>query len=160
MKPVQVVLAFLAILLAGCGQAGGNCPVTPPPDEVFVPPAAFPAVAPEGLFYIGTPALWTALPVEGYWESLPQDEHGYTNKIVFWSESYNVEREPVPALTVSGRRLDGDSPPLDAPTATNGYSADSGQFMLTGVNIPTTGCWEISGAYNGETLTYVIEVKP
>jgi BioD-like phosphotransacetylase family protein len=32
--------------------------------------------------------------------------------------------------------------------------------MLTGVILPTTGCWEISGQYRGKTLTFVISVEP
>jgi len=30
--------------------------------------------------------------------------------------------------------------------------------MVTGINIPTLGCWEITAHYQGEELTFVVRV--
>jgi hypothetical protein len=30
--------------------------------------------------------------------------------------------------------------------------------MLTGINFPTLGCWEITGRYKDEALTFVVFV--
>jgi hypothetical protein len=32
--------------------------------------------------------------------------------------------------------------------------------MLTGVDIPTYGCWEITGNDHGQKLTFVVSVLP
>lgn len=32
-----------------------------------------------------------------------------------------------------------------------------GWLMLTGIDFPSTGCWEISGEYLGQSLTFVVE---
>jgi hypothetical protein len=38
---------------------------------------------------------------------------------------------------------------------------DSGRgAMLTGVYVPTPGCWEITGDYEGDKLSFVAWVEP
>jgi len=38
--------------------------------------------------------------------------------------------------------------------------ADSdGWLMLTGIDVPDPGCWEISAEYLGQTLTFVVETQ-
>jgi hypothetical protein len=32
--------------------------------------------------------------------------------------------------------------------------------MLVGVDIPTLGCWEITGQYNGTELSFVVWIAP
>jgi hypothetical protein len=34
----------------------------------------------------------------------------------------------------------------------------AGSFMLVGVDFPTTGCWQVTGAYKGETVSFVVWV--
>jgi hypothetical protein len=36
-------------------------------------------------------------------------------------------------------------------------SAADGWFMLTGIDFPEPGCWEISAEYLGQTLAFVVE---
>ncbi|HUZ84310.1 MAG TPA: hypothetical protein VMU66_06415, partial [Gaiellales bacterium] len=67
---------------------------------------------------------------------------------------------PNPALVVTGQRLDAPAPPLTASVATNGGHAGMGTFMLVGVSIPTPGCWQISGAYHGHSLSFVVWAGP
>jgi len=71
---------------------------------------------------------------------------------------YDWSAEPEPALTVTGKRLDGEAPPLVASKATNAYAADIGSAMLVGVDIPTAGCWEITGQYGEQELSFVVQV--
>jgi hypothetical protein len=61
---------------------------------------------------------------------------------------------------MSGRRLDGDAPILEQTGGTNGYHGDMGQFMLTGVKVPTAGCWELTGHYGEAELSFVVWVVP
>ena len=134
-----------------------ECPVTQPPDTPFTPPGPYGAPL-QGEFWYGSPALWTSLPVDGVWRDLPRSQAGYTQKVAWWRLGYDWKAEPEPDLTVTGKRLDGEAPPLVASKATNAFAADIGSAMLVGVDIPTTGCWEITGRYGEQELSFVILV--
>lgn len=56
------------------------------------------------------------------------------------------------ALTVSGRRLDAQAPPLRA-SVPDGYGTEG--FQASGVSFPTDGCWEVTGAAGGAELRFV-----
>lgn len=134
------------------------CPATRAIEPVFVPPTPYPAVAPYGDFWYGTARLWTALIPGGKWDALPNDGTGYSQKIFWWSRRYEAATEPAPDLKVTGRQLDGDAT-FTGMGATNAFHRDFGGWaMLTGVNIPRQGCWEITGEYAGETLIFVVHV--
>lgn len=66
---------------------------------------------------------------------------------------YRPEGEP---LVVTGRRLDGTSPPLTAsipccyPT----------RFQASGLFFPDPGCWEITATAGKSSLTFVVRVYP
>ncbi len=75
-------------------------------------------------------------------------------KVFWWSRNYGWAAEPIPALTVTGERLDGAAPALTVDQATNGAGG-----MLTGISFPTTGCWRISGTYQSQTLSFVVWVN-
>jgi hypothetical protein len=60
------------------------------------------------------------------------------------------------ALEVTGRRLDGDAPPLTAEVP-DGY-AD--HFQASGLIFPTAGCWEVEARSADSTLTFVTAVFP
>lgn len=62
--------------------------------------------------------------------------------------------EPEPAITVVGTRLDGPGT-FTAGPGTNA-SADFGEAMLVGVEIPTAGCWQITASYRDAVLSYVV----
>ncbi len=137
------------------GSAEFACPVTRGP--VFTPPSPF-TRAHRGAMYFGTEALWTA--VEPEWSALPHSKEGYRQKIAWWSMGYDWTREPQPALTITGRRLDAPATPLLQDDRANGSHSDvTGSFIMTGVNVPTEGCWEITGHYKGQDLKFVVLVK-
>lgn len=138
-----------------------TCPVTLPQDPPFKPPLPYLAQIPyEGEFWYGTQDLWTILNVDGTWSQLPHDENGYTQKIYWERQGYDWLTEPQPELTVTGRRLDSKSPPLIATNATNGYQEEVKSFMLVGVEIPSPGCWEITGHYHNHDLSFVVLITP
>jgi hypothetical protein len=143
-------------------EAPATCPVTRPPEVPFVPPAPYPAKLPPGYvgqFWYGTLKLWTMLMADGVWYALPLSTAGYTQKVFWWRQGYNMDAEPAPQLTVTGRRLDATAPPLVASQATNA-SADFGQAILVGIDVPTLGCWEITGHYHGHELSFIVWVAP
>jgi len=53
----------------------------------------------------------------------------------------------------------GSSTRLHASTATNAFADDIGSSILVGVDIPSTGCWEITGQLKGKYLSFVVWVR-
>jgi hypothetical protein len=138
-----------------------DCPVTVLQKSTFEAPEPHSPSAPwEGIFWFGSGHLWTALHNDGVWYGLPETSDGFTQKIMWWSRLYNLPDEPEPALVVSGRRLDGEAPALRFYGATNAMADDIGEAMLTGVEFPTLGCWEVTGRYKKSGLTFVVWIAP
>lgn len=138
-----------------------DCPVTTAGNVSFKAPEQYSSDAPwEGIFWFGSEELWTALHTDGVWWGLPNNPDGYTQKIMWWSKLFNVKHEQQPALIVTGRRLDAEAPPLKFYGATNASAGDIGDAMLTGVDFPTLGCWEVRGEYKKSELTFVVWIAP
>jgi len=144
-----------------------SCPATTPPAHPFTPPAWYEPADDD--FWLGSEKLWTQGNKSGVWDwepHKPGHEHEVqplTVKISWGSVDYYWRKEPRPNLTLTGRRLDGEAPPLlTSTTNIAGPNAEHG-FMLSGVYVPTPGCWEITGEYRGEKLSFVVwvqQVKP
>lgn len=140
-------------------DARANCPVTQPPLSAFVPPAPYPRMPPYGEFWYGAAKLWTLLNPGGRWTDLPEGYNGYVQKTVWWRPGYDGTREQQPALTVSGKQLDGSVSFVEK-QATNAFHPDFGGWaMMSGVEIPKAGCWEITGEYGGAKTSFVIWVE-
>ena len=137
-----------------------SCPVTAPQNPLFTPPSPYDSMGFEGEFWYGSHSLWTAVRQNGVWEALPHNPEGYTQKVFWWREGYVWTEEPEPDLIVTGERLDASVPPLHASKATNAYASDIGSAMLVGVDVPTLGCWKITGRYAETTLSFVVWVAP
>ena len=82
-----------------------------------------------------------------------------TRKTFWASVDYDYKREEYPELKVTGRRLDGDAPPLLTTDTTNAFPGPA-PGMLVGVYVPTPGCWEITGEYKDQKLSFVVWVTP
>ncbi len=60
------------------------------------------------------------------------------------------------SLKITGKRLDGQGPPLEAhvpccyPT----------RFQATGLSFPTEGCWEVTAKAAKSELLFVVWVEP
>lgn len=138
-----------------------SCPVTVPQNPSFTAPEPYSPNAPfEGYFWFGSPILWTMIPQDGILYGLPHNPGGYTEKVFWWREGYIWNKEPEPALTVTGERLDASAPTLVVSQATNAYAGDIGSAMLVGVDFPTLGCWKITGKYADAELSFVVWVAP
>lgn len=138
-----------------------DCPVTIAENVSFQAPKPLSPAAPwPGMFWYGSEGLWTALKTDGVWEGLPHNPEGYTQKIMWWSDRFSLEDEQQPALVVSGHRLDATAEPLKFYGATNAMAEDIGEAMLTGVDFPTLGCWEITAQYKKTDLTFIVWVAP
>ncbi|MGH8944761.1 MAG: hypothetical protein ACRDVL_01260 [Acidimicrobiia bacterium] len=150
--------------MATAGTVGSldSCPLTIPPHPGFVPPEPYPP-EPPGLYqavWYGTPQLWTMLaPQDEVWEGLPFHNGAFGQKTFWWSEGYSWLDEPTPAISVTGRQLDGSSSFEAGGPGTNGFREDIGSFMLVGVGIPNAGCWELTAQYRDTELPYVVWVE-
>ena len=77
----------------------------------------------------------------------------------WWRDGYDWRTEQRPNLTITANRLDADAPLVEHAGATNAYHESFGSAMLSGIAIPTPGCWEITGTYEGTTtLGIVVQV--
>jgi hypothetical protein len=128
-----------------------DCPITVPQGPPFVPPSPYDQLGYEGEFWYGSDALWTAVRQDGTWYALPHNPTGYTRKVFWWREGYSAGEEPEPALKVTAERLDGEAPSITGSKATNASASDIGFAMLVGVDLPTLGCWRITGHYGGQS---------
>jgi hypothetical protein len=118
-----------------------GCPVTPftttrPPDANT---AGFTQT------WYGNDALWAGLapPYRGKW---------FVGglKVLWWHNDSGK-------LTITSRRLDGAAPPVAA-FVPDGYGQTG--YQATGIEIPTPGCWEITGAVANRDLRFVVYVNP
>ena len=141
-----------------------SCPVTVPPVDPFTPLG--PYELSEKSFWLGTDKLWTSLLKSGevwYWAphapGHEQEVQPLTVKTFWLSKDFNYREEYPPELKVTGRRLDGDAPPLLTLTPTNAFPGPTAA-MLVGIYVPTPGCWEITGDYKGQKLSYVVWLEP
>lgn len=135
------------------------CPVTTTPQPLFTTPAPYPVKAPSSNFWYGDERFWTMLQADGKWARLPRHPGGYRQKVFWWYPGFDGRVEARPDLKVTGRRLDGTESFVHAAPATNAHHPDFGGWtILTGIDVPTTGCWELTGTYRGQTVTFVVLV--
>lgn len=137
------------------------CPITRPPIHPFVQPVSRSEWLHPGEFWFGTRKLWTVLRVDGIWKGLPHytpDDPTFRQKLFWWRHGDNPRDEPQPTLTVTGRRLDGPAPPLLVDPISNYWPQPDQTFKVVGINIPTLGCWQLTGQYGDARVTYVVWV--
>ena len=152
---VLCLLVPLATLTAAVAQE----PSTPAPSAS---PAACPVSQPNGNGPAGwggnggygNDALWTNVWMwgEGPVPVQPDPEHpGRTHGPGKWAWYRYVPGD----LTIEGRRLDGEAPPLEAHIPI-GYGPAG--FQVSGLDFPTPGCWEVTGRVGDASLTFVVLV--
>ena len=111
---------------------------------------------PESENWYGSEALAVMLPAEGRWATTKKDA-SIAVKLFWWSSGFKPGMEE--NLTVKIRNLSGGENDAVANRPTNAHAESLGGWtMLTGIDFRTPGCWEISGEYLGQTLTFVVQV--
>jgi hypothetical protein len=144
--------AFAALPVAGSLRAeeASTCLATLPSGVALGKP--FPASE----SWYGSESLAVILPSGGIWTGMGA-EHRYRDKLFWWSHGYRPGSES--NMVVRGRRLDRDAPPADISRTTNAHSPSLGGWtMLVAVEFPSPGCWEITGEYLGQKLSFVVSV--
>ena len=167
---IAILISLVAIVAMGQQNSPeqsparpASCPVNAPPMVPFTPPALYKKS--ENSFWLGTEKLFIILPKSGIvWGWAPRPP-GHEHEVqpltakTFWaSVDFDYKEEYPPKLKVTGKRLDGDAPPLLTLTPTNAFPGPAAA-MLVGVYVPTPGCWEITGDYKGEKVSFVVWVK-
>ena len=166
-----------AVLLSASRQLQGSvgkevpesCPVTKPPANPFVPPPPYWTDHGADAFWFGTRKLWILLPSNGTWHVLPIDSQGqiayaarditaYSQKLAWYREGYDWRSDPQreqPMLKVTGERQGALAPPLAAHA--NAVTARP-PYIMVGIDIPTLGCWKITGSFEDTQLSFVVWV--
>jgi hypothetical protein len=83
----------------------------------------------------------------------------FRDKLFWWREGYDPYSESKPSLKVTAERLDGNRQKFDIGDATNAIRAHS-SAMLVLIDVPTAGCWKITGRYADSELSYIVWVGP
>ena|SRR5712691_5981430 len=132
-----------------------TCPVTLAAARPFAEPS--PSTA--SRFWYGSEGLAVLLKAGGRWRGMGA-ARSYRDKLFWWREGYDGNSEPTPKLVVTGRRLDGESPALATPRTTGAKHADFGGWaMLVALEFPSGGCWEVTGEYGTQKVSFVVEVR-
>jgi|SRR5438132_3926671 len=145
-----------------------TCPVTKAADHSFVPPYPYPAKTISGGSWFGTDRLWIALPEGGIWRAADFSSADSSSgkrrkwwryaKVSWWRQGYDWHVDGAPKLKVTGRRLDSTAPPLIAEKAEPVGVTFPKAYMMDSLDFPTLGCWEITGRYENDELTFVVWV--
>jgi hypothetical protein len=61
-------------------------------------------------------------------------------------------------IQINGRRLDSTAPPLIADEANAVGIRFPKVYMMDSLYFPTLGCWEITGRYEDDELTFIVWV--
>lgn len=154
-----------------------TCPITKPTPVAFNKTGTFAFAGHQGELF-GTEKLFTLFP--GNWHTVQKSERGYrVPKIVWGTVTFDLKQEVSSSLTITGRRLDAASEPLQSGGANTAYideatrfgpvpkdmrtpldKIDKNQFFITSeFYVPTLGCWEVTGHFHGTDLTIVVDLK-
>jgi hypothetical protein len=166
MRNILLWTAFMmaGAMLAGCAAAGVP-PITPSP----VPTES----SPEAACPVTEPA-WVKPPEDSAVQDPPAYGFYFVNEdSSIWASAWYVkEEDPLrvseegikvgwfrpegAALLITGQRLDGEAPPLEA-EASCCYPT---RFQASGLYFPTEGCWEVTAKAEESELTFVVWVEP
>jgi hypothetical protein len=155
--PTQSALASAPTPMQGHAQdeVAKACPVTKPPAQPFIPPQPYWRDHNPDQFWYGTESLWTLLGIPSTWHI--NDSDGA--KLTYWHRGFDWRKDK-PELTVVAKRLDREAPIVAAGPANAVFVTTDKPAMMTGIDIRSSGCWEITAQYRGDSLSFVVSVQP
>ena len=152
MKYVLAATIFLVMKSSlGLGQSEPHydCPKTAGSDDLLAPPF------PKFENWYGSEALAVALPSKGIWP-ITGPTARIAVKLFWWSSGYEPGMETNLQVTITN--LNGQANDTVVKDVTNAHAESLGGWtMLTGIDFPSPGCWEIVGEYLGQSLKFVVE---
>lgn len=147
--------ALLIVLAVSPAMAGdeSTCPISIPKASLHG------QETPSTLRWFGSDSLAAAIPHDGIWHGMGP-ERNYFNKLVWLAAGFRPGMES--EFTITGKRLDNDNDarkPLVSGVTNAFHDSFGGWTIMTGLGFPTTGCWEVTGSYQGQELTFVVRVE-
>jgi Gram-negative bacterial TonB protein C-terminal len=140
-----------------------NCRVTLPSDGVFEPPSTV-SVGPSRTadrFFFGSEGLWTVLPADGTLRGSGPEKPGgfaYHNKFS-WFRTHAPFLQQDGPVSLKGKKLDGPAPSFIQTYPGNSHPGEDGNAMIVmGMDVPVFGCWEFTGHYKDQDVTFTIWV--
>jgi len=134
-----------------------NCPVTLPTEPRFIPPAPQKDFGPNsGMFWHGTDALFTHIYSDGRWRGI-KEATGTRNKSFWYRKDAKWIDEYPYQLVVTAKRLDVPGPMLTVPRVTNAIMGKEVAMLLM-LELPQRGCWQVTGNYKSDYLSFVVWV--
>jgi hypothetical protein len=130
-----------------------DCLVTLPSSS----PVDVPGVRSGGTYaWYGSEALAVLLPAQGRWKGMGPARN-FRDKFWIWRRGYDATGEERPALTITGVKLhDGEQTEhLKIDNATNAFVG--GWKMLTMLEFPDAGCWQVTVTYVYVGITHELE---
>lgn len=150
MPLTRIGIALLGLLLAACRPASAasqpsqakQCAVTPavidqPPDDPNADP-----------FGSGPWLINAERTIWAHWGAGWAAGAQAANKVI-WIRPAGAD------LQLSGHRLDGDAPPMEA-SIPQGYHTG---FQVTGLHFPTAGCWAVTAQAGDERFEFVVAIS-
>jgi hypothetical protein len=170
------IATLLLALLTACSSTANALAPTPVDSSTSIqvletpPTQADPASACQV-----TEPTWLKPPEDSAVLNPPEFGYYFVNpdRSIWASAWWAVEAEPYPRLNkegekvgwfrpegaplvITGRRIDGEAPPLEAEVP----CCYSTRFQASGLYFPTEGCWEITAKASGSELSFVVWVEP
>ena len=144
-------VAISLVALTPAATADESCPVSIPEAKFFGQEKS------SRLGWFGSDSFAVLLPRDGVWLGMGRDRE-FFDKLFWYVAGFGPGMED--EFSVSGRWLNDDessSSPLFS-GATNAKLDEVGWSVLTGLGFPATGCWEVTGSFKGQDLTFVVRV--
>jgi hypothetical protein len=164
MRPILISVTVLvigaALTVTGVADKGTPSPAATPIDCPVTQPAGPqpPEIADLGrMDGLGNDALWVSLVM---WSEqpgivpVPDDPHLQPDGRVI-EMKWAWYRYATGTLTIEGHRLDAPAPPLEADVP-EGYGRSG--FQVSGLTVPTDGCWQVAGHLGADSITIILDV--
>ena len=108
--------------------------------------------------WYGGESFAAQLPADGVWPTTVPG-HLIAVKLVWRSAGFKPGMES--NLHVTMKRFNGGDADAITLRSTGAYHESFGGWaMMTGIDFPSAGCWEITGRYLGQELRFVVETVP
>jgi hypothetical protein len=155
--PVPLVTKYLASA-SPTPTVPSFCPVTLHPDARPLASQTAGLSLPGFLVPYGRPDLWTTIPTSGSWATNTSMTGGRFIRTFWYSDRWSMTDEPSPSISVSAGRLGGGDS-VTGSAAVNARSRELGDSMIVSLDLPSGGCWQITGTYRDQSLSYVVWIE-
>jgi hypothetical protein len=103
--------------------------------------------------------LFTQLVSDGRWRGI-KSATGPRNKSVWFRKDAEWGNEYPYQLVVTAKRIDAEGPMITFPRVTNMIVGEEEELaMRLMLELPERGCWEVTGNYKSDSLSFVAWVE-